>query len=180
MSSAPIEDRWHERYAELRSQAERCLSRERKDHTLSPTELVHEVYLRLRSDLAILEDRALFFFAATQAMRRILVEYARRRGRKKRGLGAPVQHDVLLDRLPGPVTVDWTELDRALQALEVESPEHAQVLLLHYFGGLTTAQIAETLNLSQRTVQYRLQAAVQWVQAYLDGRLGGGPKLGGS
>ena len=86
----------------------------------------------------------------------------------------------LLDRLPGPETVDWTELDRALQALEVESPEHAQVLLLHTFGGLTTAQIAETLNLSQRTVQYRLQAAVQWVQAYLDGRLGGGPKLGGS
>lgn len=154
-------------YADLERMAHRQLGLEATGHTLSTTELVHEAYLRLvdqtRVDWA---DRAHFFAIASQIMRRILVDHARRLRAARRG--GPNRRAVSLDALEstegGGLAVDeradvLVAMDEALQRLAVLDARQARVVECRFFGGLTEAETAETLGVTERTV------ARDWVKA---------------
>ena len=146
-------------YGELHRMAERHLRRERPGHTLQPTAIVNEVYLKLLgrrgSDW---KDRAHFFAVAAQSMRRILVEHARHRNAKKRG-GQGTRY--LLDTvvLTEPRAVDLMALDDALGKLSALDEEQGRVVELRFFGGLTEEETAEVLSISSRTVKRKWVAA---------------------
>lgn len=156
-------------YAELRVLAAAHLRGERPDHSLQPTALVHEAYLRLAADdRTPWQDRSHFFRAAARAMRRILIEHARRRGRKKRGGG---RHRVSLGAVGAP---SWDEpedllaLDEALRRLEQRDPRSAEVVQLRYFGGFSVPETAEALGISERTVNREWTFARAWLRAALE------------
>jgi RNA polymerase sigma factor (TIGR02999 family) len=150
--------------------ARRRMAAERASHTLSPTALLHEAYLNLvdQSD-ADWQSRAHFFAVASQAMRRILIDHARRKKAKKRG-GA--HFDVTLsDELPAAGTVgdEMLELDLALSRLaEIESRQ-AQVVEMRFFGGLKHEEIAAVLGLSIPTVRRDWRLARAWLSRELAG-----------
>jgi RNA polymerase sigma factor (TIGR02999 family) len=140
-------------YDQLRGLARQKLSAERADHTLQPTALVHEVFLRLQGDGSLASaDHGKFFMAAAEAMRRILIEHARTKGRKKRGGG--VQR-ISLD------ATDWVTddnidqiltLDEAICRMESKAPESAQVVRLRFYAGLSVEEAAKALAVSDATV----------------------------
>jgi len=137
-------------YDELRKLAAVRMAAERPDHTLSATALVHEAYLRLVGDQKF-DHRGHFFAAAAEAMRRILVEAARKKGRLKRGGGkARVALDGLADGDPEAAD-DLLVLDDALGRLEAERPQAARVVELRYFAGLSIEQAATALDISVQT-----------------------------
>ena len=139
-------------YEELLELAHRRLAREPSGHTLQTTELVHEAYLRLIGDKnAHWDNRGHFFAAAARAMRRILVEWARRRGRIKHG--GRHQKVELPDELAGAVPDDHTILvvDEVLGQLAVESAEAAELVKMYFFAGLTLDEAAEALGMSRAT-----------------------------
>jgi RNA polymerase sigma factor (TIGR02999 family) len=142
-------------YTELRRLAHHYLSHERPGHTLQATALVHEVYLRLIPQAeATWEDRGRFVGIAAHVMREILVEYARARGRQKRG--GDQQRVPLEEHLAMTVPDDadrWIQLDRALDRLAELDPRQAQIVELRYFGGLTVEEAAEVLGVSAKTVK---------------------------
>jgi RNA polymerase sigma factor (TIGR02999 family) len=146
-------------YRELHRMAERHLRRERPGHTLQPTAIVNELYLKLLgrqgSDW---RDRAHFFAVAAQSMRRILVEHARHRDAKKRG-GQGTRY--LLDTvvLTEPRAVDLMALDDALAKLSALDEEQGRVVELRFFGGLTEEETAEVLSVSSRTIKRKWVAA---------------------
>ena len=153
---------WPIVYEELRALAARLLRGERPGHTLQPTALVHEAYLRLVDERAGWQDRAHFFAIAAQAMRRILVDYARGRLASKRGgavrrvsldgpIDAPAATDIDLD--------DVIEVDEALGELSALDAFEAQVVELRYFGGLTIEETASALDVSPATVKREWQLA---------------------
>jgi RNA polymerase sigma-70 factor, ECF subfamily len=156
-------------YAELRRLAHHYLSRERTGHTLQPTALVHEVYLRLIPQAeATWEDRSKFIGIAAHVMRQILVEYARGRNRQKRGgeLGR-----IPLDDAVAAIPADfarWEDLDRALNRLTELDARQAQVVELRYFGGLTVDETAEVLGVSAKTVKRDWSVARAWLRRELD------------
>jgi RNA polymerase sigma factor (TIGR02999 family) len=155
-------------YNELRRIARHYLSRERPDHTLQPTALVHEAYLRLadQTDLSW-QSRAHFFSIAAAAMRRILVEHSRRRNAVKRGGSV---HRITLDDavdLAGERTLDIVALDAALSALSRIDPQKGRMVELRFFGGLTIDEIAEVLSLSAATVERGWHIARLWLQREL-------------
>jgi RNA polymerase sigma factor (TIGR02999 family) len=133
------------------------LRRERQDHTLTPTSLVHEAYLRLvGADLegATMENRAHFFAIAARAMRRILVDHARRYQAARRASPRDrvvFEDDGLWAHVKPPPT-EILALDQALERLRKSSPRQADVVEMRYFGGLSEADIAEVLNVSRITV----------------------------
>ena len=140
-------------YRELRVLAAQQMASERNDHTLQPTALVHEAWARLQNDGAARPDeRALFFHAAAEAMRRILIEHARKKKRLKRGVGwkrMPASlDDLVLDENSDRVLA----VDEAIGQIEEEDPRVAEVIRLRFFAGLTFEQTAETLDVSERTV----------------------------
>jgi RNA polymerase sigma factor (TIGR02999 family) len=146
-------------YAELHRMAERHLRRERPGHTLQPTAIVHEAYVKLIGRQGVdWQDRAHFFAVAAQSMRRILVEHARKRDAKKRG-GDEGRY--LLDTviMTEPRAVDLIALDDALARLTELDPEQGRVVELRFFGGLTEAETAEVLAVSSRTVHRKWLAA---------------------
>lgn len=152
-------------YDELRVLAAAQLRRERADHTLQPTSLVNEAYLRLLGDeLPRWNDRPHFFRAAARAMRRILVDHARKRSSLKRG-GAPIR--VSLDQI-GPPSWDEPEtmlaLHDALLRLEEQDPRAAEVVQLRYFAGMSVTQTAEALDVSERTVKREWTIARAWLR----------------
>lgn len=152
-------------YDDLRRRARAHLSRERNDHTLQPTALVHEAYMRLvDQDRVIWQNRAHFLAVASQAMRRILVDHARRRGRAKRSGGRlhlPLEEALALgDEAADPVVL---ALDEALGALEVEEPAIARLVEMRFFGGLTQEECAEALGISRRTVCRQWDYAQAWL-----------------
>ena len=165
-------------YAELRTLAARYLSRERADHTLQTTALVHEAYVKLVDQHSVdWQNRAHFFGVAANLMRRILVDEARHRNRVKRGAG--VRPDVL-DDLPvaatqGPIdAIDTIALDRALQELEKLDPEQARLVELRFFGGLTLEETATVLDVSPATVKREWAIAKGWLYRELtEGRRNG-------
>ena len=152
-------------YDELRSLANSYLRRERPDHTLQPTALVHEAYLRLRTQRNVdWSNEAQFLGIAAKMMRRILVNHAEKRDAQKRGSGAThVNLDTALavfDREAIP-TLD---VNRALTQLEALDARQAQIAELRFFGGLTVPQTAEVLGISPATVKREWTTARMWLE----------------
>lgn len=151
-------------YGELRKIAAARMAREAAGHTLQPTALVHEVWLRLAgSSGEVWKNRTYFFAAAAEAMRRILVEHARRKSRLKHGGGQKRLDIDGLDLAAVPVDDRILLIHEALSDLEKENPERARVVVLKYFGGLTNQQLAETLAIGERTVNRHWLCAKQWL-----------------
>lgn len=152
-------------YQELRERARAHLAQERRDHTLQPTALVHEAYMRLIDQNRVeWQNRAHFLAVASQAMRRVLVDHARRRGAQKRSGGkVHLSLDealVLGDGSADPIVL---ALDEALTALAEELPEIARVVELRFFGGLTQEECATLLGVSRRTVCRQWDYAQAWL-----------------
>ena len=157
-------------YEELRRLARDYLRRERGDHTLQPTALVHEAYLRLVDDSRVnWQNRAHFYGIAAKLMRRILVDHARARNAEKRGGQVPkVPLDEARD-LPPAATNDLVALDGALQDLARNYPRKSEVVELKFFGGLEANEIAEVLQVSPKTVLRDWQFAKLWLCRELAG-----------
>ena len=157
-------------YNELRRLAHNYMRKERPDHTLDSTALVHEAYLRLaRQERADFENRAHFFAVSAQLMRQILVEYARRRGAAKRDGG----HKVTLDgaeKLLKERSVDLTALDDALKGLARLDPQQSQIVELRFFGGLSIEATAQALKISPATVKRDWATARLWLHHQMRGR----------
>jgi RNA polymerase sigma-70 factor (ECF subfamily) len=151
-------------YAELRAVAARYLRRERQDHTLQPTALVHEAYLRLIDQKQVeWQNRAHFVGVAAQMMRRILVDHAKSHNRAKRGGGAL---RVTLDdavALADERADDLLELDAALTALEAFDERKSRVVEMKYFGGLSVEETAEVLKVSVITIARDWKLAKAWL-----------------
>src|SRR5688572_12347775 len=162
-------------YAELRRQARLALRHESAGHTLQPTALVHEAYLRLVDQRqARWESRGHFFAVAAQAMRRILVDHARARRRAKRGGGAVVvalsdADAEAADGLTGAAAagVDPIDLDDALTRLAAVDPAKARLVELRYFAGLSVPEAAEALGVSRATVGREWAVARAWLRREL-------------
>ena len=151
-------------YRELRRRAGAYLRRERADHTLQPTALVHEAYLRLLGqERAAWQNRAHFFGIAAQMMRRILVDHARaHRAAKRPGAALRVTLD---DRIGAaqPRDCELLLLDEALSELTRVDPRQGRIVELRYFGGLSEQDVAAVLSLSRATVTREWQTARAWL-----------------
>lgn len=151
-------------HRELRRLAQRAMSGERQNHTLQPTALVNEVYLRIVDMKSVRwTDRAHFFALSARLMRRILVDIARSRGAQKHGGGAPT---ICLDEagIPAPERgEDLVALEEALQRLAEFDPRRSQVVELRYFGGLGVEEVAEVLKVSRHTVMRDWTLARTWL-----------------
>lgn len=152
-------------YDELRVLAERAMRHERANHTLQPTALVNEAYMRLADqDRARLNDREHFLAVAAQAMRRILVDHARGKGRKKRGgdqRRAEMSESLMVD--VDSAEIDLLELEEALTRLAEADPRKAQIVELKFFGGLSEVEIAGILGVTDRTVRKDWSIAKTWL-----------------
>ncbi len=151
-------------YEELRRLARGYLQRERANHTLQPTALVHEAYLRLVDEQGMTwQDRAHFYGIAARLMRRILVDHARAHNALKRG---GLEQKIALDdvaELPAKATTDLVALDGALQDFARSYPRKCEVVELKFFGGLQANEIAEVLQISQKTVLRDWSFAKLWL-----------------
>jgi RNA polymerase sigma factor (TIGR02999 family) len=150
-------------YGELRRLAHHYMRGERAGHTLQTTALVNEVYLRLAGiDGLRWRDRAHFFAMAATLMRRVLVDYARQRGREKRGAGVSVTS---LDEhaVASQPAVDIVALDEALERLAVVDPQQSRVVELRFFAGLSVEETAEALGISPATVKRDWATAKLWL-----------------
>lgn len=151
-------------YEELRRQARRHLSRERSDHTLQPTALVHEAYMRMVDQTSPqIENRAHFFGFASRVMRQILVDHAREHKAEKRGGAAQRLSLNDLDLLPEQSAADMLELDEALRGLEAIDERKCRVVEMRFFGGLKESEIAEVLGVTEKTVRRDWQFAKLWL-----------------
>jgi len=156
-------------YAELHDLAVHYMRGERTDHTLQPTALVHEAYMRLVDQRnASWQNRSHFFGIAAQAMRRILVDHARRKRATKREGGERVTLDESVAEAPQR-SVDLIALDDALVKLAALDPRQARVVELRYFGGLDIEQTAESLGISPATVKRDWTFARAFLQREMDG-----------
>lgn len=154
---------------ELRRLAASYLRRERAGHTLQPTALVNEAFLRLmgQGDRVDWESRSHFVAVAARHMRRILVDHARRHDAGKRGAGATM---ISLDDAPAsanPRSADLMALDEALEKLAEVDPRKARVMEMKFFGGLEMAEIAAVVNLSIKTVEKDVRMASAWLRTAL-------------
>jgi RNA polymerase sigma factor (TIGR02999 family) len=159
-------------YDELRRLAAQKLAQEKPGQTFQATALVHEAYLRLvgTGDEQSWNGRGHFFAAAAEAMRRILVENARRKQRLKHGGDRTQLPDVDPNQLAAPeVSEDLLALDEALSRLATADPQAAELVKLRYFGGLTMKQAAEVLGVSPRTADSWWAYARSWLLAELRG-----------
>jgi RNA polymerase sigma factor (TIGR02999 family) len=156
---------------ELRRIAAGYMRRERPDHTLQPTALVNEAYLRLIDQRRVhWKDRAHFYGIAARVMRQVLVDYARKRRADKRGMLARANWSVsrLADPARGP-DLDALALHDALQALAELDPRQAEIVELRYFGGLTEEEVAEVKQLSPATIRREIAAARFWLGRRMKG-----------
>ena len=159
-------------YGDLRRIAGRHLRGERPNHTLQPTALLNEAYLKLSNDTQRqFNDRTHFLSVASRVMRQVLVDYARARAARRRGGGKRqevqseetfVNLQMAMQSESEPIKV--LELNRTLEALSREEPELAKVIELRYFGGLTTQEIADTLGCSIHVARYDLRLAEAWLR----------------
>jgi RNA polymerase sigma factor (TIGR02999 family) len=151
-------------YRELQRQARRYLRYERPDHTLQPTALVHETYLRLIGQTRIVwENRAQFFGVAAQMMRRILVDHARARCAQKRPRGALTVSFNEQTAAVSPRDCELLVLEQALAELTRLDARQAQIVELRYFGGLSEQEVAAVMSLSRSTVSREWQSARAWL-----------------
>jgi len=159
-------------YEELRRVSSRLMLRERTDHTLSPTAVVHEAVIRLLGDAVFdkAADRNFLFASAARAMREVLIDHARRRGSDRRGGGRRrVPLDAVVDYFEGE-GLDVVAVHEALDRLAELDGRQAQVMTLRYFGGLTVPEVAAALGVSVVTVERDWRVARAW----LAGQLGAG------
>lgn len=153
-------------YPELRRLAEAHMRRERPDHTLQATALVSEFYLRLSKSASLGSGtgaKANFLAAASRAMRRLLVDHARTKGRDKRGAGSahvPLDDSLLLSPEPDR---GLSDLDLLLDELQTQQPRLAQVVELRFFGGLSNAEVGEIVGVHERTVKRDWHVARAWL-----------------
>ena len=151
-------------YAELRRLARRRMSRERSDHTLQVTALVHEAYLRLVNNNQICwSSRAQFYAAAAEAMRRILIEHARKRNRLKRGGGRRSDFASVLELASNENLEDAVAFSDAIDRLADEDPRAALVTRLRFYAGLTVEETARAIGVSERTVMREWNYARAWL-----------------
>lgn len=156
-------------YEELRNRARKYMRQERPGHTLQATAVVHEAFVKLVEMDIPWQDRAHFFAVAARQMRRILVDHAKMRFREKRGgntttTTGSVEEMQGLDM--GPPTagdIDVIEIDEALERLAGSNARLAELVELHYFGGLTYQELSETLKISEATVDRELRLAKAWI-----------------
>ena len=155
-------------YTELREIAQGCLRRERPGHTLQPTALVHEVFLKLVDQTGVdYRGRTHFLAVSAQAMRRILVDHARARARDKRGGGRPrIELDESLT-VSARRDEDLLALDEALEKLAQLDPRQAKIVELRFFGGLTVEDVAEALGVSKRTIESEWTMVRAWLRREL-------------
>ena len=157
-------------YAELRSLAANYLRRERSDHTLQPTALVHEAYLRLVNQTQVRwQNRAHFFGVAAQMMRRILVDHARKTHAEKRGSDIP---NLSLDEnieVSHERAAELVALDDALSALAAIDEQKSRIVELRFFGGLSVEETAEVLGVSAPTVKRQWRMAKAWLYGQVSG-----------
>jgi len=168
--AAALDDVIRAVYQELRRMADHYLRLERPDHTLQPTALVHEAYLRLVDQTRVSwQNRAHFFGVAAQMMRRILVDHARTRHREKRGGSATkLPLDEALN-LSGGRAADLVALDDALESLAGIDVRKSRVVELRFFGGLSVEETAEVLGVSPHTVLRDWKLAKAWLYQRLKG-----------
>jgi len=151
-------------YHELHAIAERHMRGERRNHTLGATALVHEVYVRLLGGDALpLPDRAGFFHAAAEAMRRILIEHARKRGRQKRGGGRRRIPLDVVDLTSDEHVGEILAVDETIRRLEEKDAQAAEVVRLRFFAGLSVEEVAAMLTSSPRTVAREWAYARAWL-----------------
>jgi RNA polymerase sigma factor (TIGR02999 family) len=154
-------------YGELRRRAAAHLRRERHGHTLQPTALVHEAYLRLVGQGVAWKNRAQFYGLASEMMRRILVDHARARQRDKRAGGwTRVELDEAV-AIAEERDIDLVQLDQALIELSQLDPRHGRIVELRYFGGLNMEETAEVLGVSPATVKRDWSLARAWLHRRL-------------
>jgi len=155
-------------YAELRRLAGWYMRRERSDHTLQPTALVHEAYLKLVEQRSVdWQSRAHFFGIAAQVMRRILVDHARGHLRKKRGggqLAVPIEEALVFTP---EQSLELVKLDQALEQLTKLDARQGKIVELRFFGGLTVEQTADLLGISPKTVKRDWSVAKAWLHGEL-------------
>jgi RNA polymerase sigma-70 factor, ECF subfamily len=155
-------------YAELRRLASSYMRRERSDHTLQATALVHEAYLKLVDQRSVnWQSRAHFFGVAAQVMRRILVDHARGHLREKRGgeqRAVPIDEALVF---APEQSLDLVKLDQALERLTKLDPRQGKIVELRFFGGLTVEQTAELLDISPKTVKRDWSMAKAWLHGDL-------------
>jgi RNA polymerase sigma-70 factor, ECF subfamily len=164
-------------YDELRRQASRYLGRERTDHTLQPTALVNEAYMRLAEQRRVTwHDRGQFFAVAATVMRRLLVDHARQHGASKRGAWCTISLDDgdVVALAPAP-DLDVLALNNALNELAEIDPLRMRLIELRFFAGLTTDETAATLGVSSATVTRGWRLARAWLHT----RLSEGPAAAG-
>lgn len=166
-------------YQELRRLAAHKMAGERPGHTLQATALVHEAWIKLAgSDRQQWRGRTHFFAAAAEAMRRILIEKARRRSAQKRGEGIPLEElDESRVELGAP-TDEILAVHEALDQLAAKEPVTAQVVKLRYFAGMTLPEVADALELSLSTVERHWSFARAWLRTAIRGDSGGGSPAG--
>lgn len=157
-------------YEELRRLARNYMRAERGSHTLQATAVVHEAFLRLIQANVAMQDRGHFFALASRLMRRVLVDHAKSRSRLKRNSGAQdLGPEEWGEAQAPPVDFDVVALDDALEGLQQMEPRLAQVIELHYFGGLTYDQIAAALAMSAATVHRDIRLARAWLLNEISG-----------
>ena len=156
-------------YDELRRLARSCLRREHEAHTLQPTALVHEVYLRLRGQNRVdWENRAQFLGIAARMMRRVLVDHWAQHHAGKRmegGRRVPLEDT---HRITGAPMIEFIDLERALTALAEVDEQQARIVELRFFGGLTIAEASEAAGVSEATVEREWSTARLWLARHLD------------
>ena len=153
-------------YGELRKVAEHCMDRQAADHTLQPTALVNEVWVRIASSKAPprWENRAHFLRAAARTMRHVLVDHARAKRTAKRGEGherVPLDH--VLESF-SESSIDVVDLNDALEELSAVDPELAKIVELRFFAGITVEEVASVLDVSERTVHRGWKVAQVWLR----------------
>jgi RNA polymerase sigma factor (TIGR02999 family) len=158
-------------YPELRRIAARRLRGERDGHTLQPTALVHEAYMRLAQQQPgkQWQDRTHFFAVAAHVVRAVLVDHARARRAIKRGAGEVAIDLAMASESVAPAPVDLLDLDAALQSLEALDKEQGRIVELRYFAGLSIDETAEALGTSASTVKRGWLAAKTYIRRHLDG-----------
>ncbi len=155
-------------YDELRAAAARLMQDERSGHTLAPTALVHEAYLKLSETERVWQSRGHFMNAAARAMRRILVDHARNRGSLKRGRGWKRLRIEDIESALVCGDFDWIAIDEAMQRFRKVDPRAHEVVMLRFFAGRSEAEVAELLDLSERQVRRDWKTACLWLRKGMD------------
>ena len=159
-------------YQDLRKLAYARMPKQRANHTLQPTALLHEAYAHMKRRRGPIANRAHFYHKAARAMHDVLVEYARRRAAQRRGghLQRVTCTTSVRDERQAMTIEEVLGLSRALDKMTEKDPLAAQMVLLRYFGGLTVLEVAQTVGLPKRTVERKLRAARAWLNGRLQPR----------